>query len=93
MDFIALFNGVVMLAKPVSATDSFATALTDELADLGLDSLDFIMLSMYLGDVYGIEEDTMHEMQVVTVGDFQEFLEKNKTLTPVSAELALESMQ
>jgi len=90
MDFIQLFNGVIDLAKPVSADQSHATSMDDQLADLKLDSLDIIMLSMYIGEIYGVEEEVMREMGVVTVGDLQAFLEANKTLNPtdVKAELA-----
>lgn len=90
MDFLQLFNGVVDLAKPVSAADSHASSTQDQFADLKLDSLDTIMLSMYLGEIYGVEEDTMREMEVVTVGDLQVFLDTHKTRTPtdVEAELA-----
>lgn len=90
MDFLQLFNGVVDLAKPVSADQSHASSMQDQLADLKLDSLDTIMLAMYLGEIYGIEEDVMREMQAVTVTDLQTFLDANKTMTPtdVKAELA-----
>ena len=90
MNFLELFNGVVTLAKPVSAKDSHASSMDDQLADLKLDSLDTIMLAMYLGELYGIEEDVMREMQAVTVTDLQAFLDAHKTHTPtdVKAELA-----
>jgi acyl carrier protein len=90
MDFIELFNGVVTLAKPVSAKESYAKSLDDQLTDLDLDSLDTIMLAMYFGEIYGIEEDVMQEMQAVTVIDLQTFLDANKTRTPedVKTELA-----
>lgn len=91
MDFIELFNGVVTLAKPVSAENSYAKSASDQLLDLELDSLDTIMLSMYFGEIYGVEEDTMRSMNesVATVGDLEAFLEKHKTRTPTSAKEAL----
>ena len=90
MDFIELFNGVITLAKPVSAEDSHATSPDDQLVDLKLDSLDTIMLAMYLGEIYGIEEDVMREMEAITVADLQAYLEAHKTRTPtdIKAELA-----
>ena len=90
MNFLELFNGVVTLAKPVSAEQSHATSMQDQLADLNLDSLDTIMLAKYLGEIYGIDEDTMREMEAVTVIDLQAFLEAHKTRTPtdLKAELA-----
>ena len=86
MDFIELFNGVVKLAKPVTADLSYASSINDKIDDLDLDSLDIIMLSMYLGEIYGIDEDTMKEMQVQTVEELQSFLESRKTRTPVNVE-------
>lgn len=86
MDFIELFNGVVKLAKPVTAEISFAKSLDDKIDDLGLDSLDTIMFSMYLGEIYGIDEDTMKAMEVQTINELQNFLESHKTRTPVNVD-------
>ena len=90
MNFIELLNGVIGLAKPVSAELSYATSMDDQLADLKLDSLDTIMLAMYLGEIYGIDEGTMRNMEATTVADLQAFLDTHKTRTPtdVEAELA-----
>ena len=90
MNFIELLNGVIHLAKPVSAEQSFAKSMDDRLIDLQLDSLDTIMLSMYLGEIYGISEDTMREMKVETVAELMAFLDEHKTrsLTDVEVELA-----
>ena len=90
MNFIELFNGVITLAKPVAASDSHAQSPDDQLADLKLDSLDTILLSMYFGEIYCIEEDVMREMQATTVAELQAFLEAHKTHTPIDirAELA-----
>ena len=92
MDFIKLFNGVVARAKPVSAADSNATSLDDKLADLNLDSLDNLMVSIYFGGLYGIEEEVMQTMQCQTVGELQEFLEANKTQKVTSVEAALQEL-
>ena len=89
MDFLELFNGVIDIAKPVSAVQSYAKSLDDELADLDLDSLDTIMIAMYLGEIYGIEEEMMREMQAKTVADLQTFVEQNKTITLTNAQEAL----
>ena len=86
MDFIELFNGVVKLAKPVTAEISFAKSLDDKIDDLGLDSLDTIMFSMYLGEIYGIDEDTMKAMEVQSINELQNFLESHKTRTPVNVD-------
>lgn len=90
MNFVELFNGVVKLAKPAFAEQSFAKAMDDQIADLDIDSLDTIMLAMYFGEIYGIDEDVMREMQVTTLAELQAFLEARKTRTPtdIQGELA-----
>lgn len=93
LDFIELFNRIIDLAKPVSSEDSHASSLEDELKNLGIDSLDTIMLSIYFGDVYGIEEETMKQMQVQTLRDLKAFLEEHATRKPETLEEALENVQ
>jgi acyl carrier protein len=90
MNFLELFNGVVKLVKPTFAEKSYAKDMGDNLFSLDLDSLDNIMLAMYFGEIYGIEEDVMREMEVITVADLQAYLETHKTRTPtdIKAELA-----
>ena len=90
LNFPELFNRVVDLAKPAFAEDSHASSLDDNLKDLGIDSLDTIMLSIYFGDIYGVEEETMKQMQVQTLGDLKAFLEQHATRKPETIEEALE---
>jgi acyl carrier protein len=90
MDFIKLFNEVVKLAKPVTADDSFAKSLDDKFEDLNLDSLDHIMLLMYFGSIYSIEEEVLRESQYKTVGELQEFLSKHRNNHFDTLEQALE---
>lgn len=89
IDFIELFNGVIKLAKPVTADQSYAKSFDDKIEDLDIDSLDTIMLSMYLGEIYGIDEDTMRGMDVETITDLQDFLNAHKTRTPVDIQTEL----
>lgn len=78
-NFVELFNRVVDLAKPAFAEESHASNLKNNLKDIGVDSLDTIMLSIYFGDIYGVEESVMKEMRVQTVGDLKIFLEGHAT--------------
>lgn len=93
MDFIKLFNGVTDLVKPVSASDSYAQSMDDNLTELGFDSLDHLMFAVYFGDIYGISEEVMRTVQAKTVRELQEYLEANKTKTPESVEAALEMVR
>jgi acyl carrier protein len=93
LNFIELFNRVVDLAKPAFAEKSYASSLEDNLKDVGVDSLDVILLSIYFGDIYGIEEVVMKGMEVKTLGDLKEFVEQHATRKPQTVEEALEGVQ
>lgn len=95
-ELIELMNGIVKLARPVSSEDLKLTNLDVLLKDTGLDSLDFLMVSVYLSDVYGVPEEVVKEMKFTpesTVRDFITFMQQHKTKEPVSVKEALESIQ
>jgi len=90
IDFIKLFNEIVRLAKPSIGKASFASSMEDKFEELDLDSLDHIMMMMYFGSIYEIEEEVLQQSKYETVGELQEFLEKNKTRDIESFEQAME---
>jgi acyl carrier protein len=92
-NFVELFNRVVDLAKPISAEGSYASSLDDNLKDLDIDSLDTIMLSIYFGDIYGIEEEVMKQMTTQTLDELKAFLEQHATCKFETVEQALENVQ
>jgi acyl carrier protein len=92
VDFIELFNGVVKLAKPASAEKSFAVNIEDRIKDLDIDSLDNIMLLMYFGEMYDIPEEIIRELQVETVQELKDFLEKNGNKFPTDVNVALKEV-
>jgi acyl carrier protein len=95
-ELIELMNGIVKLARPVSSEDLKLTSLDVLLKDTGLDSLDFLMVSVYLSDVYGVSEEVVKEMKMSpesTVRDFIVFMQQHKTKEPASVKAALESIQ
>lgn len=91
-DFVTLFNKTVDLAKPVSSTESFATSVEDNIKDLNLDSLDYVMLGIYWGDVYGVDEHAMRSMRVSTLAELREFLEQHKTRDVETLDSAMENL-
>lgn len=93
MDFIKLFNEVVKLAKPVTAESSFAKSMSDKFSDLELDSLDYIMLYMYFGDIYGISEEEMRECNPITVEELKAFLDERGTKHPQNEQDAIKGVK
>ena len=95
-ELIDLMNGIVKLARPVSSEDLKLDSLDVLIKDTGLDSLDFLMVGVYLSDVYGVSEEVVKEMKMTpesTVRDFIKYMQDNKTKEPASVKDALESIQ
>jgi acyl carrier protein len=93
MDKLELFNGLILVITPVNSMGAEATSLDQNLGDTGLDSLDLLMMGIYLSDIYGVEEEIAKTMQATTINDMFEFMEKHATLQPTNIHDALESVK
>jgi len=106
MDKIKLFNEVIKVAKPAGFERPVAKKLSEETVDLGLDSLDTLLITVYLGDIYGVPEEKLKELgpkeienpdgtksRSLTISDIFNFMEQNKTQEPASVEEAVEKIK
>lgn len=93
MDYIRLFNELVKVIKPTTADSCLANSLTDDMQGLGLDSLDFIMLFLYLSDIYGIDDETARTMPTGTIEELFQFIRQRKTIEPASIEAAVDAVK
>ena len=82
MDKLELFNALISVVTPVNSMGAKAHSLDQALPETGLDSLDLLMMGIYLGDIYGVEEEVLKTIQPITVGDMFDFMEANKTKEP-----------
>lgn len=102
MDKIELLNQIISIAKPAGLKKPEISSLEDNLLDLGLDSLDTFLLTVYLGDVYGVDETKLRDLRpetitisegatrrVLKVSRMFEFMEEHKTKEPATLEEAL----
>jgi acyl carrier protein len=92
-DFFRLFNACARLAKTPNNPPLDAGSLDDLLPDLNIDSLDSLVLGMYLCDAFAVPEEVGKTMQVKSVGDFKAFLVANATVELVDVDKVLESFQ
>jgi acyl carrier protein len=92
-ELLDILEGVVELATPLNSNGVKIKSLDENLAETGLDSLDMLMVGIYLGDIYGVSEDDLKTLQPVTVRDLFEFMCQHKTKEPTSVEEALASIQ
>ena len=101
---IELINHIIKLARPVSADELKVTTLDTEMKDTGLDSLDFLMVGVYMGDVYGLSEEDLKGLQPkppaegeepksFTLRDMFNYMEKHATKQPTNLEEAIASIE
>lgn len=93
IDFIELFNVVARVAKPVHMSFTHASAMEDKIADLGIDSLDGLVMMMYMTELYGIDDETCKEWHPTTVQEIHDLLMTHKTMEPESVEKAKEQIK
>ena len=93
MTFIQFFNALAVLSNPALAKKSLVTDESQLLADTDIDSLDQVMVSVYLCDVYRIPEEVGKRMPLTNLAVIQEFLAANAEPLNVSFEDALKGLQ
>lgn len=95
-ELIQIMNQIIKVARPVSAEELKLDTLDKPLKDTGLDSLDFLMVGVYLSDVYGVSEEDMKAMKLeegATVRDFINYVIAHKTKEPATLQEALEQIK
>jgi acyl carrier protein len=92
-DFLRLFNACAVLAKTPNNPPVPAGSLDDLLPDLNIDSLDTLVLGMYVCDVFQVPEEVGKTMQVKSVGDLKAFLLAHATIELLDVDKAIESLQ
>ena len=93
MDFLELFNAVARVARPIHVTHNPVLDPTEKLLDTGLDSLDILMICIYMCELYGIDEDAGKNMPAATVEEIREFVMANHTQQPESVAQAVKAIQ
>lgn len=93
-NFIELFNMVSQVARPAHAKEAPATSMEDKLADIGIDSLDGLIMTMYLCELYGIpEDDETKDWHPTSVQEVFDYLMRRKTQEPESVQAAREAIK
>ena len=89
MDFIELFNQVARVAKPLHADFNNAKAMSDKMVDIGIDSLDGLLIMLFFCEIYGIDPEITKEWFPLTLQEFYDLMEAHCTKKPESVEEAI----
>jgi len=93
VNYLELFNEVIKVACPINTAKAKATSMDQELKDTGLDSLDMLMVSIYLAEIFGVAETVAKEVKPTTVGDLIAYMKFHRTKDVESVEDAIKSIQ
>jgi acyl carrier protein len=90
MNFIEIFNYVAKVARPAHAKTSIAESMEDVFQEIGLDSLDGLVMLMYFDELYGIDDAISKEWSPKSVQELYDLVMANKTKEPASMEEVVE---
>lgn len=89
MNFLDLLNRVARLAKPAHQDLTPIDSMETPFKDTEIDSLDGMMIVMYMAIIYGVSDDDSKDFTPTTPQELFDFVEQYKTKTPESIEQAI----
>ena len=93
MNFLELFNQVSRIARPVQGAFSPLISMNEDIKAGGLDSMDILLVCIYMAELYGITDEIAKTMLPTTPQELLDFLNKHKTQEPASVEEAMEHIK
>jgi acyl carrier protein len=90
MNFIEIFNYVAKVARPAHAKVSIAESMEDVFQEIGLDSLDGLVMLMYYDELNGIDDAVSKEWTPKSVQELHDLVMAHKTKEPASMEEVVE---
>lgn len=88
MNFLDLLNMVARVAKPAHQDLSPIESMDTLFKETEIDSLDGMMIVMYMAIIYGVSDDDAKDFTPTTPQELFDFVEQYKTKTPESIEQA-----
>jgi acyl carrier protein len=90
IDFIELLNKVARVARPAHHEFVPIQSMDERFEDGCLDSLDMLMVAMYMSELYGIDDEVAKDLRPETVQEMLDLINLHKTKEPESIEAAME---
>lgn len=90
MDFLELVNAVGRVVKKHSQLYQVIPDKEALIKDYGYDSLDTILLTIYVSEAYGLPKEVSEKLFPATVAEMEQSVMLHKTAEPESIEAVLE---
>ena len=93
IDFIELFNKVARVARPAHHEYVPIESMDVKFIDTTLDSLDMLLVGMYMADIYDIEDAIAKELHPESMQEMLDLINLHKKRDPESIEWAMEKIK
>jgi hypothetical protein len=93
IDFITLFNKVARVARPAHHEYIPIQSMDVRFIDTCLDSLDMLLISMYMSDIYDIDDAIAKELHPESMQEMMDLINLHKKHDPESIEWAMEKIK
>lgn len=90
MNFIDLVNAVARVARPAHHEFVPILSMDESFAESCFDSMDMMMIGMYMAMIYDIDDEIAKEMYPATVQEMYDLIQVHKKRDPESIEWAME---
>ncbi len=90
IDFLELLNGVARVARPAHHEFVPVTSMNEKFVDSCFDSMDMMMIAMYMAMIYDIDDEIAKDMRPETVQEMFDLIQQHKRQDPESVAAALE---
>jgi hypothetical protein len=91
--FIELFNAVARVAKPMHPDFNLAKSLDDGFVDIEIDSLDCLLIVIYMCELFGVPEEIGKEFNPINIRELYNLIMEHKTKVPESIEAAIKEIE
>lgn len=92
-DFLRLFNVAALASKTAISPPNEAKSLTDTFQELNIDSLDAMIIGMYLCDAFAVPETEGKNFRPKTVGEYKDLLVQHSTKESINVDEAIENIK
>lgn len=93
-EFLKILSAAIRVAKPFhSETLKDIDSIDTKFVDTTLDSLDMLMVGIYMSETFGVPEEVAKEMKPTTPREMLEFLVAHRTKEVVDVDKAIAELK
>ena len=93
IEFLDLFNKVARVARPAHHAYKPIDSMDILFEDTELDSLDMLMIGMYMSEIYGIDDAIAKTLNPKTPNEMLGDINQHKTKEPESVDVAMQGIK